>query len=159
MQTFLPVASIVASARSLDDKRLNKQITETAQILQALDGDHFSERALLRSRRTGKPPRKGWTNHPAVRMWRGCEGFLALYGVACFTEWVRRGGSERHRGYPIIARYLDLGGATETEPWWFGDPVFHESHQSRLVQKLPEHYLPQFPDVTRDLEYVWPEAA
>jgi hypothetical protein len=48
-----------------------------------------------------------------------------------------------------------LAAAGELPPW-FGDRVFHLSHQSALVRKDPAHYRPFFPDVADDLPYVWP---
>ncbi len=55
MQTFLPSANPVTSARLLDSKRLNKQILECYQILNVL---------------SGKSKGGGWRNHPAVLMWK-----------------------------------------------------------------------------------------
>ncbi|MET8413745.1 cytoplasmic protein, partial [Streptomyces sp. NPDC005195] len=46
--------------------------------------------------------------------------------------------------------------ADDELPPWLGDPAFHRSHQSALVRKAPEIYIPFFPDVPDDLPYVWP---
>lgn len=62
MQTFLPYPSFTLSAICLDNKRLNKQILECDQILNALAPGSTS----------------GWRNHPAVKMWRGYEPALLL---------------------------------------------------------------------------------
>jgi len=146
MQTFLPDPDFAASAQALDSRRLNKQICEVAQILNALDPDYYSERALYRARQSGRSPRKGWTSHPAVRMWRGHEGCLAIYGVACYTEHVERGGTDRHRAYPAIHRHLS---GPEFPPDWLGDDAVHVAHRSRLIEKMPEHYGPMWPGTPR----------
>lgn len=73
MQTFLPYASFAKSAKCLDRLRLGKQRPETLQILNTLLG--LSE---------------GWRSHPAVKMWRGYEGMLWLYGQTMIDEWVAR---------------------------------------------------------------------
>lgn len=72
MQTFLPYPDITLSAAVLDYKRLGKQRVEAMQILNALAG-----------------LKRGWTNHPAVRMWRGYEDGLAAYHDACISEWIQ----------------------------------------------------------------------
>jgi len=61
MQTFLPLANFQSSVRCLDWRRLNKQRVEARQILNA--------------NRT----HNGWSNHPAVRMWRGHDECLKKY--------------------------------------------------------------------------------
>jgi len=140
MQTFLPYPSFSASAHVLDRRRLGKQRVEVLQILRALLG--------LTS---------GWVNHPAARMWRGCEPALALYGILACVEW-------RARGYrcTTLERILELVPRPAPEtlsamfPPWLGDEAFHRSHRSNLLRKAPEHYgsLPGF-----DLPYAWPAAA
>ena len=64
MLTFLPYADFGLSARCLDRKRLGRQRVECLQILRTLRGVST-----------------GWRNHPAVKMWQGCENTLALYGL------------------------------------------------------------------------------
>lgn len=64
MQTFLPYSDYEASAQTLDNKRLNKQILEGYQILKILSGASESG---------------AWRNHPAVLMWKGAEKSLMEY--------------------------------------------------------------------------------
>ena len=64
MQTFLPFQSYEESAESLDNKRLNKQILESYQILKVLSGQSASG---------------AWRNHPAVLMWKNAEKSLLIY--------------------------------------------------------------------------------
>ncbi len=58
MQTFLPEADFQDTAEHLDRKRLIKQSVENLQILKSLAGMYSSG---------------AWSNHPAVKMWRGHE--------------------------------------------------------------------------------------
>lgn len=159
MQTFVPYADFAESAKTLDMQRLGKQRLETLQIMKVLCG------ALTKK---GNPYR-GWSNHPAVNMWRGYEGALLKYQEAIVAEWVtrpRKSGKSspdtclkqtadtyfdwRERGFP------DINGM----PYWLGDEAVHESHRSNLIRKDSHYYLPQFADNTRlGLEYVWPTQA
>lgn len=140
MQTFLPYPSFAASARVLDYQRLGKQRVENLQIMRAL---------IL--------PDYGWTNHPAVRMWRTYETALTYYQAAICEEWTRRGYADT-----CLRKTTDIyddffSGFYETRtPRWLGDPAFHLSHQSNLVRKDRDHYAPHFPGVRDDLDYVWP---
>lgn len=87
MQTFLPVASTSKSAEMLDYRRLGKQRVETWQILNTLTGQS-----------------SGWANHPAVKMWRGHETALAIYGYDVCSEWIRQGYKDTLR--PRFADFL-----------------------------------------------------
>jgi hypothetical protein len=140
MQTFLPYGNPSLSAQVLDNKRLGKQRVEAIQIARKL---------------MGLSPGKGWTNHPAVKMWRGYEPYLVkVYLRAIMDEWIDRGYNnikcEDH--YKQLSAMLDSDPA---KPKWFTEALF-ESHRSNLIRKLPDHYEPLFPGTPRNLEYVWP---
>jgi len=132
MQTFLPYPDFTASAQALDYRRLGKQRVEAKQIITILDGQ------------TESP---AWRNHPAVRMWVGYVNALKHYFNVVSWEWVGRG--YRH----TMGFYLPDG---LVMPTWFGDEMFHRSHQSNLVRKMPGYYGIQFPDVPDNLPYIWP---
>lgn len=144
MQTFVPYPSTIRSLAILDNRRLNKQITEARQILDTLTG-----------------VKKGWTNHPAVRMWRGHEEALALYGLQAVSEWRLRGYSS-HIGQEAIFRTRFAGVPYEsiTQPAWWGDERVHRSHRANLLRKAPEHYGKYFlkdePDLQPEDGYYWP---
>lgn len=149
MQTFLPYADFVTSAQVLDRQRLGKQRVETLQILRALAGVS-----------------KGWTNHPATKMWRGHESLLVQYGVAMCDEWTGRGYKDTCKDKIIeLGRLvsnadssdLKRESAAERFPGWLGDLQFHISHQSNLLRKDKNHYSKYFSNVPDDLPYVWPE--
>lgn len=134
MQTFLPVASFVDSAKILDYRRLGKQRVEADQILSTL---------LI-----GK---SGWSNHPAVKMWRGYEIGLALYRDTMIKEWISRG----YRNTMPLA--LDYSSKIIVEiPPWVGDPEFHASHRSNLLRKDPQFYGRYGWIESPDAPYVWP---
>lgn len=135
MQTFLPYVNFAESARCLDRARLGKQRVEVLQILNAL---------LLQD--------SGWRNHPAVRMWAGCEQVLILYGLAICNEWISRGYRDTCR-----AKILSFFDSEKFEaPWWLGIQEFHDSHKSKLLQKMPNHYNQFNWNVPLDLNYWWP---
>lgn len=130
MQTFLPYPDFEASMKILDMRRLGKQRVEAQQILNTLSG--------LSS---------GWKNHPATKMWEGYEEALKLYINAAITEWKFRGYKntmQLHR----IEKYII--------PVWMGNRIFHLSHQSNLIRKLPEHYRKFFPHIDANIPYYWP---
>lgn len=131
MQTFLPFPDFVQSAKILDYRRLGKQRVECVQLLRALAGET-----------------KGWANHPAAKMWRGYETALQAYKDSCIQEWISRGYKNTLELSNVAAPYA--------LPPWFGDPLFHRSHQSNLLRKDPVYYGPHFPGVPPDLPYIWP---
>ena len=132
VNTFLPYADFIQSAKALDYRRLGKQRVEAWQILNALLGNS-----------------KGWTNHPATNMWRGHERSLCEYGIAICDEWVQRGYKDtmRERFIALHSQLPNTG-----LPEFIGDLEFHVSHQSNLKRKDADHYTFEVPD---DLPYVW----
>jgi hypothetical protein len=157
MQTFLPYPDFAKSAEVLDRQRLGKQRVEVLQILKALD---------LRY------PEAGWANHPATKMWNGYAYALVKYGMVICTEWRSRGykdscyekidefqhhGRFEHAVSPHEIRGVSFKRTTPYPPW-LGYDALHQSHQSNLLRKDPEHYRPLFgDDVPDDLDYVWPK--
>lgn len=138
MQTFLPYPDFLASARVLDNRRLGKQRVETLQILNALTN-----------------PSYGWQNHPAVKMWKGHTGLLAVYGLAICHEWVKRGFRDTCTDKINAFAPADL---ITTQPAWLGSEPFHASHRSNLLRKEPDHYRQFAWTDGPDLPYVWPSA-
>ncbi len=136
MNTFLPYPSFEASAAVLDNKRLGKQRVEAYQILRTLTGQS-----------------KGWQHHPAVRMWKGSEWYLCLYGIVICSEWIRRGFKDSLLQIFVIA-LVAIG--TTAEPPWLGDDLFHKAMRSNLLRKDSQHYSQFFNDVPNDLPYIWP---
>jgi Pyrimidine dimer DNA glycosylase len=131
MQTFLPYASFEKSAKCLDNKRLGKQRVEAFTILKVL---------------TSK--RKGWRNHPAVRMWKGYEEALEQYLRVIVVEWISRGFAN---SIPIPRK------TTFENPPWLGTKAFHTSHKSNLLRKDCKHYSKHWSGIQNNLPYIWPE--
>ena len=134
MQTFLPYSSFDLSAQCLDYKRLGKQRVEAKQIHNIVSG----------ARSTG-----GWLHHPAVLMWMGHVGALALYHDFMIDEWVAR-------GYKNTMPHLWTGEDDFDMPAWLGDERVHESHRSNLLRKDPDHYGKYEWAEADDLPYFWP---
>lgn len=140
MQTFLPLPDFYLSAASLDYRRLGKQRVEAKQIVMIL---------------LNMTDKKGWRNHPAVKMWEGYEFELCRYGYVMCETWKARGYKDNQSQFFIEAsnqshRMINI------MPHWFGDKKFHRAHQSNLIRKDPEFYGPQFPGVPDNLPYIWP---
>jgi hypothetical protein len=137
MQTFLPYASFIKSAQCLDNRRLNNQIKEVKQILNALDGTSI-----------------GWRNHPATNMWRGHKAHLGLYGYSCCEELERRElkvNSELYRAFTML-----LSGLPAPRPPFLGNDSFHHSHQCNLLRKAPIYYSQYFKHPLYALvPYIW----
>lgn len=130
MQTFLPLPGFQETARVLDYRRLGKQRVEAQQILNALEGGG------------------GWSNHPAVLMWRGYEPALRRYRNEMIKEWV-------HRGYNNSMPLCHTGGRVRM-PDWIGDEAFHASHRSNLLRKDQSFYSRYDWSEPSTLPYVWP---
>lgn len=139
MQTFLPYPNFTESAKVLDRQRLGKQRVEVLQILRALSGET-----------------DGWKNHPAVKMWKGYEIPLTMYGLAICNEWVSRGYNDTcaEKIMELKNKYFKDGPVKM--PPWMGSEI-HLTHQSNLVRKNPSYYRMFFPNIPDDIEYYWPQ--
>jgi len=129
MQTFLPYPEFVETAKVLDYRRLGNQRVEARKILSTISNGG------------------GWSNHPAVRMWRGYEAALTKYSNIMIQEWIRR-------GYRNTMEIIDPG--IVKLPPWVGDPAFHASHRGNLLRKDPSWYGKFGWSESPDLPYVWP---
>jgi hypothetical protein len=133
MQTFLPYPNLRKSLEVLDSRRLGKQRVEAFQILNVL---------------LNRTEKKGWRNHPAVKMWKGYENALKLYLNTAIELWISR-------GYKNTMKLEKIKGKIVL-PLWFGGKKFHKSHKSNLLRKDKSHYS-QFGWKEKDnLPYVWP---
>jgi len=139
MQTFLPYKSYSTSARALDRARLGKQRLEARMILEINLG--------LRESR--------WSTHPAVKMWRGYEADLAVYGWWMCEEWIRRGYTDGQKSF-FSSVEKEVGPVPFMKPSFITDELIL-SHRSNLLRKMPEHYRRLWPDIPDDLPYYWPK--
>lgn len=163
MQTFYPLdtTDFYDIARTLDNKRLNKQALEGWQIMMTLleldpQGNHR--------------PAKGWKNHPAVKMWRGHEHALNVYVQCMVKEWKSRGfkstiGEKAQATADIALKRRLVSPQSSWSPDFVSDPVLRaavaSSHRLALLHKDYEWYS-QFNWVEdtgarpETYEYVWP---
>lgn len=137
MQTFMPFDTFYQSIYCLDQKRLGKQRVEAKQILDIL------------LNRTNK---KGWRNHPAVKMWKGYEDALKIYYNICLSRW-------EQLNYKNKMKYesTNLEKQNCEYPHWMGNKDFHNSHRSNLLRKDFEHYKQFGWELKVNLPYIWPK--
>jgi hypothetical protein len=159
MQTFMPSQDFNEVAKVLDNKRLNKQALEGWQILMNLleldpEGNHR--------------PAKGWSNHPAVKMWKGHEVALYMYIEAMTKEWLKRGykttiadKARQTLNTAISKGLLEPISTLRNFPLWIQLEEVLSSHRTALLAKNYEWYSqfgwpedPGYP-ITK-YTYVWP---
>ena len=161
MQTFVPLLGSADTAQVLDRARLNKQALEGWQILMNLvqldpQGNHRVS--------------KGWSNHPAVKMWRGHEGALVSYILKMVSEWKKRGYNSTigEKTLQTYAQAVKLGRITREShryPDWMRDKELFaqiaSSHRMALLNKDYEWYSQfKWPEDTGKrpdtYTYIWP---
>ena len=130
MQTFLPHPAVRDSLDALDNKRLNKQILETYQILNVLSGNSKSG---------------AWQNHPAVLMWVGAEEELWRYGMTAIKLANMRGIKTDKNLFnfdKLVESSAHLWG--KDEPMWKKNPttlkLVNATHRANLYRKDPIYY-------------------
>jgi len=131
LQTFLPYEDFKRSAESLDNKRLGKQRVEALQIYKACVLDDY-----------------GWKNHPAVKMWVGCEDALLTYMDTMIETWVERGFNNTMGIVGDLGVYVKM-------PSWLGDERIHSSHRSNLLRKDKDFYSKYNCSEPIDMPYYW----
>lgn len=109
MQVFVPYPEPIKVAQCLDAKRLNKQIIECRQILDAIDG-------------TGE----GWFNHPVVKMYKPYRNWLFCY-MKCLYFY--------GHGLEIFAQ--DWNNMANQATLFFMTHGFCNQHKRRLFTKNP----------------------
>lgn len=158
MQTFLPSSNISYTAKSLDNKRLNKQILEGYQILKVLSGESISG---------------AWRNHPAVLMWKGYETGLWSYIQHMIKEAKVRGiktiNNENNLN-DLKAKCSGRWGKTPPSFWLNDNKVMRitTTHKANLFKKDPIYYIkyqyaesspynvPCCPERKVPCQYYWP---
>lgn len=134
MQVFLPYSNIYSSAMVLDMQRLNKQILEYDQMINAelTNNDRF------------------YKNHPARKMWANNVGAHKAYRDIMLKAWYKRGGKGSRKFY-----YEDVQSVEPKFPEWFYNPIkvanVSKSHRKALLIKNFEYYKDVFADDIDDL--------
>lgn len=139
MQTFITDFDMRKNASNLDNKRLGKQRVEALQIADIILNN-----------------KSAWSNHPAVKMWRGYEAYLLTdYTSSIMGEWNDRG----FKNEKCYKRFRDLMVLIEDseiiKPIWI-TKKFITAHRSNLIRKNDEHYRKLWPDTPNNLSYIWP---
>ena len=122
MQVFI-VGSIFETAQALDKRRLNKQIIECHQILDALNGA------------------KAWSNHPVVLQYRGYEEWLELY-MLCLVQYQKscnKSISENEKSDWIHLAHEFSDKAFKHKPPFHNEEFFNQMKR-RLFEKNEEYY-------------------
>lgn len=136
MQTFLPYKDFRKSAECLDRHRLGKQRLEAMQIL----------RILVREATEGPGVKIGYSNHPAVAMWRGHYRTLHRYATDVCKAWIARGYKDTclQKINDLYESMYDMSYVQHCvpvdDPRWLGDEKFHSSHRSILLKKNFDYY-------------------
>ncbi len=116
MNTFLPFADFLQSAKCLDKRRCFKQVVETYQILNTLRGNS-----------------EGWKNHPVIRMWKSYEDCLQWY-YNIFYQYCLDIHKINFQKLPkpcLLPKYMKY-------PPWLGYEPLHHSHRANLLRKSIE---------------------
>ena len=137
MNTFLPYPNFIKSAKCLDYRRLGKQRVEAYQIYLSLTTDNY-----------------GWKNHPAVKMWKGCELALLFYAIVMCNEWIKRGYKDTLRTKLLKEANKRLN-EKFVLPKWFGNTKFHTAMKSNLLRKDKQYYSKFGWKVRNNLPYIW----
>jgi hypothetical protein len=146
MQTFMCYFSHAKTAADLDQARLGKQRVEVVQILKALRGET-----------------EAYANHPAVKMWKGYEPALLLYGLVICHEWrVKRGHEDKvwYQLEEMSPSYWDKNKPQDNRkyqaPPWARDTWVLRSHRSNLIRKARHVYGDKYPGTPEAMPYLWP---
>ena len=97
--------------------------------------------------------RKGYRNHPAVKMWEGYSDALLCYRNACVGEWLKR---RLHYGELQFLFATPYDTTQSSGPSWLGDERFHSSHRAALLMKYPEWYSQFGWKEKPEINYFWP---
>lgn len=113
MQVFI-VGTVEETAMALDRRRLNKQIIECQQILDAIDG-------------TGK----GWFNHPVVKMYTPYRKWLMIY------MWYLQEYAQEKSDLLMMMHFNKF--CKDNKPPFHTEEFFQQMKR-RLYTKNNEHY-------------------
>ena len=153
VQTFLPYVCIRTSLQVLDSRRLQKQSVEAFQIyLNLID-----------------PTRKGFKNHPVVKMWRDYIPALRLYICEAVYQTSLRltKAGIPYKTTKMTENIIKYNIALSDEelknfkyPDWWGRVDVHGSHQAMLYRKGEKGKLDNYKSFAVAApyfdNYVWP---
>lgn len=79
MNIFMPYKDINESVKSLDDKRLLKQIIEVMSLIR-----------IYKRQQKGEVITRGYVNHPIYKYYKDKPAFMADYAILCLAEYSYR---------------------------------------------------------------------
>lgn len=112
--------------------------------------------------------KKGWVNHPATQMWKGCEMYLYEYILVMVAEWKRRGFKstigDKATATMLAAYNQQILTDETTRPAWMQDSnifdAITKTHRQALLAKNYDWYK-QFGweedtgEAPQGYEYLW----
>lgn len=110
MQVFI-IGSPLETAMVLDRRRLNKQIIECGQILDALSG------------------KKAWSNHPCTLQYKGHEKWLMYYRTVI-----------EYLNMDMMEQAKDISDLADSIKPPFHTQEYFDQMKRRLYQKNEKHY-------------------
>lgn len=122
MQVFVPYEEPYFVAQSLDNRRLNKQVLESRQIIKAITGES-----------------EGWKKHPVVNMYKNHIIWLIFYTM-CLDAYRKGHLKEAWRYNTVACIYA---------PSFLKDGRVTAHHRARLYTKAPEYYQKVWPHFTK----------
>lgn len=141
--TLLPFPNFKKTAAALDDDTLSKQRCDILRLLHHLVGkDAYG---------TAPPPAS------LCAMWRGNEYWLAMFGLACCSEWRQRGKADSILN---VFRVFVSAAPEVPPPHWLGDKKLHDSHKSALIRRNNRYYRMRFrwETIPDNIPIYWPFA-
>lgn len=134
VMTFVVTTDLAENFRILDTQRLGKQRVEGMQLINAIENN------------------KGWSQHPAARMWANNLDALKHYVNCCIYEWIQR-GNENTMKYYEVPKFIVF-------PWWFSWNPLIQSHRAMLYRKNPFYYHDKFTieEKYHQYGYIWPHS-
>lgn len=136
--TFCTRVAAGRTAQDLTDKHLQRQLEHVFEIVLSLRGE-------------GDLPERD----PSVRMWRGYEHALCVYGMLQAMEYGQKRGLYTTRFWDLSEILEEIGGSYVPAPWMRDKDVMR-SHRSVLARMYPDFYGDVWPGTPANLPYVWP---
>lgn len=136
--TFCTRVAAGATARDLTDDHLKRQL------------DHVFETVLAIRGEGGLSDRE-----PVVRMWRGYEHALCIYGMLQAMEYGQKRGLYTTRFWDLSEVVSEIGGNYAAPPWARDKDVMR-SHRSALARMYPNSYGDLWPGTPENMPYVFP---
>lgn len=155
MNTFLPYQNFYLSAKSLDWRRLQKQVTEGLQLCNLI----CRLTNLPLPKRYEVNTGKGWKHHPVLNLWSSPEGTyylreLVYYVDICEIVWNNNPHCrKRHVWRELSKHFLEQDNRVAKTLIWSDD--FHKVMRANLVRKDPKFYGARFGPMEPREGYIW----